>query len=259
MKPPGDFRWKRLYEMLLALAAQRTVEGSIDSVMEAVEDLVPADRGVAVMKMEDRLPLCIRWPGYAEPFIPRFNSELNRRSPMYYEPPYTVLPPVDWFRFRETEYHNEFNVPLDIRHSIGVGFTDSSSATAYTLWVHRSPREKAFESEDLAALECVRSPVSSIISLIGSGTESPASRIRSREAAPGCGLLSRRELEVAQLICRRESMREIAKQLGISPRTVERHALHIYEKLDLSGRRELITLCAPSPPPAARSGDASQP
>jgi DNA-binding CsgD family transcriptional regulator len=54
--------------------------------------------------------------------------------------------------------------------------------------------------------------------------------------------LSRREAEIAVLLQRRMSMREIAEALGISPRTVERHVLHIYDKLDVSTRREFLAL-----------------
>jgi DNA-binding CsgD family transcriptional regulator len=42
-------------------------------------------------------------------------------------------------------------------------------------------------------------------------------------------------------------MREIAALLGISLRTVERHALHIHQKLDVSGRRELSLVLADTP------------
>jgi len=72
------------------------------------------------MKMEGRIPYCLRWPAYADKLVPLFNSTLNRRSPFYYQPPYAVLPVVDWFDYRESEYHREFNVPLGIRYSLGV-------------------------------------------------------------------------------------------------------------------------------------------
>jgi DNA-binding CsgD family transcriptional regulator len=36
-------------------------------------------------------------------------------------------------------------------------------------------------------------------------------------------------------------MKEIAGILGITPRTVERHVLHIYHKLKVGGRKEMIS------------------
>lgn len=61
------------------------------------------------------------------------------------------------------------------------------------------------------------------------------------ELAGGCGLLSRREAEIASLLCRRLTTAEIATMLQISRRTVETHVEHIYVKLNIRSRRELIT------------------
>jgi len=60
-----------------------------------------------------------------------------------------------------------------------------------------------------------------------------------REVAPGCKPLSTREREIMEYLIGRESMKDIALKLGISHRTVETHALHIYQKLCVSSRRDL--------------------
>lgn len=54
--------------------------------------------------------------------------------------------------------------------------------------------------------------------------------------------LTPREREVAQLVADCLSNQAIANQLDISRRTVEYHATHAYEKLNLSSRGELIAL-----------------
>ncbi|HET6706803.1 helix-turn-helix transcriptional regulator [Amycolatopsis sp.] len=53
-------------------------------------------------------------------------------------------------------------------------------------------------------------------------------------------VLTARERQVAALVTRAASDREIARQLGISPRTVQKHLQQIYRKLDLTSRAELI-------------------
>jgi hypothetical protein len=191
-----------LYEMVEDLSRQRSCQDALDTIMIDACDLVPADRGLSLMKMEGRIPYCLRWPAYADKLVPLFNSTLNRRSPFYYQPPYAVLPVVDWFDYRESEYHREFNVPLGIRYSLGVGIHDFSSDSQYALFVHRSTRDAAFDDEDVAALGAMREAVSNLLTLIGSGYAVWDRRIRERECRRGCGLLSPREREVAQLICR---------------------------------------------------------
>ena len=48
--------------------------------------------------------------------------------------------------------------------------------------------------------------------------------------------LSEREIEVLRLVAREQTNPLIAQALGISPKTVERHVTHIYQKIGVSSR-----------------------
>ena len=56
-----------------------------------------------------------------------------------------------------------------------------------------------------------------------------------RRRAPGIGL-SEREIEVLRLLAGQQSNKAIGKTLGISPKTVERHVTHIYDKIGATTR-----------------------
>lgn len=236
--------WKRLYELLTDLTRERSLEAAFDHVMDAVEEVVPGDRGVALMRMEGIIPYCVRWPDYAAPLVDRFNRYFNHHSPIYYSPPLRALPPVDWRRYEHTEYHTDFNRPLYLRHSLGVGVRDETTGDLYALFVHRGLSGPAFSAADQEIFAALWQPLSSLFSLISAGERRFQAAITAREADPTCSVLSPREAQVADMLCMRHSMRQIAHQLGISPRTVERHALHIYEKLNVNGKRGLLQLCA---------------
>ncbi len=79
--------------------------------------------------------------------------------------------------------------------------------------------------------------VSAIVSKqIGTGSEhdeEPCSANRVRE------LLTKRELEVLELIGEGHSIREIAQKLYLSRKTVETHRAHIKEKLNLQNARQV--------------------
>ena len=51
--------------------------------------------------------------------------------------------------------------------------------------------------------------------------------------------LSDRELEILELIGKGHEVRQIAKLLRLSPKTVETHRAHIKDKLDLKNSREV--------------------
>jgi LuxR family maltose regulon positive regulatory protein len=83
--------------------------------------------------------------------------------------------------------------------------------------------------------------------------------VRSPQPAPSQqGLiepLSERELEVLALLAQRLSNKEIAHELSISPMTVKRHTVNIYQKLLVQGRREAVARAVALGilPPAPRS------
>lgn len=58
---------------------------------------------------------------------------------------------------------------------------------------------------------------------------------------PGAGArLSGREIEVLNLVAAGESNAGVARRLGISPHTIERHLANIYRKIDARGRADAI-------------------
>ena len=53
--------------------------------------------------------------------------------------------------------------------------------------------------------------------------------------------LTEREREILALLAQRLSNKEIAQQLVISPQTVKRHTVNLYQKLQINGRREAVS------------------
>lgn len=68
-------------------------------------------------------------------------------------------------------------------------------------------------------------------------------RRSSRSAAPRpCDVLGRRERQVADLVGLGLTNGEIATRMGISPFTVANHLRHVYRKLNVSNRAEMVRL-----------------
>lgn len=56
----------------------------------------------------------------------------------------------------------------------------------------------------------------------------------------GCGVLTEREREVAQMVLQGHSVKSTAHELGISPETVRMHRKNLYLKLEINSQSELF-------------------
>ncbi|HEX6059037.1 MAG TPA: AAA family ATPase [Gemmatimonadaceae bacterium] len=75
---------------------------------------------------------------------------------------------------------------------------------------------------------------------------------------PAAGALTGRELDIARLVARRKSNKEIGVELGISSRTVSTHLSNIFGKLGVGSRGELADLARDAGWLAARQGDGAE-
>ncbi|MDY0048704.1 MAG: helix-turn-helix transcriptional regulator, partial [Thauera propionica] len=71
-----------------------------------------------------------------------------------------------------------------------------------------------------------------------------AMRARGEEAEPPAALLpnplTQREMDVLEWVARGKTNRDVAEILGMSPRTVNKHLEHIYEKLGVETRTAAV-------------------
>ncbi|WP_022683015.1 response regulator [Sphingobium bisphenolivorans] len=63
-----------------------------------------------------------------------------------------------------------------------------------------------------------------------------------KDQADACAMLTRRELEIAKLVCRGYSNKMIARELESSAGTVKIHLQNIYQKLQIANRTALASL-----------------
>jgi predicted ATPase/DNA-binding CsgD family transcriptional regulator len=99
---------------------------------------------------------------------------------------------------------------------------------------------------DLRFRRAAASPLEDVLRLALSGGDSlpaaqPATAAAGTQACPPDGALTRREREIAALVAGGLSNREVAERLVISKRTVDAHMEHIFGKLGVSSRVQLVT------------------
>lgn len=95
----------------------------------------------------------------------------------------------------------------------------------------------------------------SMRSLVEALGQSMPTRLRETR---GIERLSKREMDVVRLVAEGMSNRDISVQLGISEHTVRNYLFHIFDKLGVSTRVELVLHClqdgSPSPPESSSNG-----
>jgi len=99
-----------------------------------------------------------------------------------------------------------------------------------------------FTDRDVAVMRAVQPHLNNLLVNLTMPSPIEPSAVTAFEADGRRGILSRREAEITGYICRRLSAPQIASLLDISTRTVERHVEHIYAKLGVNRKRDLIRL-----------------
>lgn len=192
--------------------------------------------------MRDGTPYCIRGPEYFAPYAEAFNDHFRFVAPSLPVEPGGVLGPVCWARFGDIEYNVDFNRPLHIASSIGIAIFDPVDKGVHVLALHRSEERAPFGEKDRRLLACVSSIVAPFYSLWREADQAMKLDVPRCSSRAKGAQLSKREWEVATLLCRRLTLRQIAGRLSLSTRTVESHVGHIYLKLGVSNRRQLVSM-----------------
>ena len=174
-----------------------------------------------------------------------------------------ALNPIEWERVRAHSYHTEA-----VLRAAGLGeLADIAGATherGRGAGYHRGlPLDGvSFLAKILAAADVMAAlgeqrphrpaldddrSTSELRSLVDSGALDPraagvvleARGVRSKRRSLWPGGLSDREVEVVRLVAIGRTNREIGALLSMSPRTAQRHVMHVYEKLGLESRAGL--------------------
>jgi len=234
--------WKGLYELLNDLIRQEDVANLETSLSENIDSLIPADLGAPFFNYYENQPHCVRWPDYANNYVDYFNSYYGKICPVPFNVNSLLLGPVSWKHHRHTEYDTDFNRPLNIGHTFACGFRNPRDNSIHVIALTRSRRCKPFSHKDTYNFRLLATLFANLYYKIDTSISDLQRGIRHVNMLRGIIPLSCREAEICTLICKHYTSREIAELLSISSRTVECHCMHIYNKMNVKNRNELLNL-----------------
>ncbi len=238
-----DVSWQALFELVYDLLTRSGRAWAPVELASRLAGVFGPVSGVALFDMREGPPYCLAAPDYSHDAVIDFNSHYNRCIPFVPPAENSIIGPVDWSLYQGSEYNEDFNRPNKVGHSLGIRVAVNEADSDIAIVFSRPPeRNVAFTAVEIKALSMF------LDCLVATGLSRAATfpgidgEIGCLEVSDGHRPLSPREAQIANLLSRRMPMRSIAALLGISPRTVERHVLHIYDKLGVHNRTELLSM-----------------
>lgn len=131
-------------------------------------------------------------------------------------------------QFRESALYNEYYRRIGIDHAVAVPlFVDRGLLVSFVL----NRKRRDFSARDCALLDLVRGPLAALYRNLLARRNN-----RGFAALP----VTPREREVLSWLAAGKTDRDIGEILGMSPRTVQKHLQHIYEKLGVETRTAAV-------------------
>lgn len=140
--------------------------------------------------------------------------------------------------FQSTPLFNEYYRPIGLYHVMAVPL-HVDDRFLVSIVVNR--RRRGFSDRDRAVLELIRPHLANLYRLglaIDRAKQAPAHADKATQIA--AANLTARERDVLGWLAAGKTNRDIAAILGASPRTVEKHLEHIYEKLGVETRTAAV-------------------
>jgi DNA-binding CsgD family transcriptional regulator len=268
MKEDRPIPWRRLWDFLSLCSDAEDLADLFSRATREIPKLIPCDQCSIVMaEMTHDEPDLNRTGSYRNPGPRDVSLRLFLSDPddrlveaylgRYFFIDYAMLNlkpgcaayRYDWRgrRFSRNEFAVDFAIPVWHSHmTLGMPFFAEDGHGGLGLGLSRSGAVR-FDDREISLLLALRPHLENLYNLHRRLLRLTSERVCAAELARGHRLLSPREAQIAELLCERMRPAEIAALLLRSRRTVERHIEHIYEKLGVGCRRDMIRLFLSGP------------
>ncbi len=233
----GRVPWPALNDYLLEIGASQSREEFLERVVRGLHRLVPCDVEAGFFQING-------------PYLySLFASEKRQKEYVtYYQ--YRIPFPSDSFqdgpsgflgvrktnwrapRYRGSEFVNGFILPQGVEKTVLATLPDSRHAIA----IHRSRSEPDFNDRECAILRVLSPHIGHFYGCLEKMRAASRSCPSTGMISESFPALSKREAEVAALLCRGNSAAEMATRLFVGRRTIETHLANLYSKLGVRGR-----------------------
>ena len=142
----------------------------------------------------------------------------------------------DWTEYsKNNKFFTEYIKPQGLKHSAGFGLHSADDLTK-SVYVLDRTSHTGYSNTEIEILKRIQPNLDNLHRNLFV-QELKDTLIQNQKAY---NTLTKRELEIAELLCKGLTPHRISKMLSVSQSTVYRHLANIHEKLNVSNRQELI-------------------
>ncbi|MFH0977188.1 MAG: helix-turn-helix transcriptional regulator [Spirochaetota bacterium] len=235
-------RWLKANDFLLSVSSADSIKELNTGILEEIPALIPfGNSGIFMELSENFIPTIVESVNSAKKWNDSFNEYYYKisNSPGFDKNIfYANIRALK--RYHNSEYYNDFLVPQDISYSAGFMISALGNKPSHIFVLNRTKGERMYTEEELSLMKIIEPHISGyyrMLSLLESFKKLP---VLMSELETDSRLLSRREAEITHLLLQRLKPDGIAKELKISILTVRKHIQNIYEKLNVSDRKQLF-------------------
>ncbi|MCI9507579.1 MAG: hypothetical protein HFF62_13590 [Oscillospiraceae bacterium] len=236
--------WKVLYELIAQCSQVHTPKGLAATIVEDIEPVCPYDRAL-VYFFNGNGRVCDQYlkrvsDHYSVQYLSYYVYADNGQYSCYKEyregDGHPIVKVFSWDQQISNEFIPDFIRPNGLKHSAAFVLYDLNGNYRAFISLDRT-REQPFRKSELEQLRLLV-PVLNHIHKNFFYEEFQQEEIYSKTWQEG--QLTKRETEIANLLCQGVSPANISRTLYIAPKTTYHHISNIYKKLHVSSKQELL-------------------
>lgn len=238
--------WEKIYHMVLTCGSEHQLENFCIKVLTEVSYLCPYDQALAYfldgngrVYHQHLVNMDKNWNRlYLNYYFKSANGRYNYGREHRENPDCASIQMKEWAAEPFSEFLADYIQPCGIQQSVGFPLYDIYGRPR-TIFALDRLRGQPYGEEELRLLDLLIPQLNNL--------HKKFFCFQSEKALPDRIIwdelnLTRREIEVAKLLCEGALPANIAKALYISQSTTYKHIAHIYRKFNVSSRQELMVI-----------------
>ncbi|MCI8994424.1 MAG: hypothetical protein HFI30_01865 [Lachnospiraceae bacterium] len=236
--------WEQIYQFTLSCGSIHELKAFSLQILTELRRICPYDQALFYFldgngKMYDQylVNMDTRWnQQYLVYYATVADNQYNYSREFRETPQSSLIQLRDWEREPASEFLKDYISPGGVKYSLGIPLFDNYGRPR-TIFALDRTHSVPYTREELSFLNLA---VPQLNNLHKNFFCSQEAKVMPKRIDREKLVLTRREQEVAQLLCEGVSPENIGKNLCISLSTTNKHIAHIYRKTKVSSRQELL-------------------